>query len=87
MGRHALVLALFPAIWAGIAAVGEWRNLKGDAIRDALEGRRLTHASGAGQNFRASGRALYNAGLQCRARFLGVLTGAGRVLLQPVATL
>lgn len=38
-----------------------WISLKGDEIREALEGRRVDYAS-AWQEFRPSGRTLYNAG-------------------------
>lgn len=56
MRPFAVVLAL----WPGIAAA-DWVPLTGNAIRDALEGRTLVYAN-AWQDFRASGRTLYNAG-------------------------
>jgi hypothetical protein len=69
MRLYALVPVIFwPAlflpviIWAGMAGAGEWRALEGAAMRAALEGRRVTYADGAWQEFRASGRTLYNAG-------------------------
>lgn len=40
---------------------GDWVALRGEAIRTALEGRTL-HYGTAWQDFRASGRTLYNAG-------------------------
>lgn len=58
MRRFALILvALATSVQAS-----EWSDLAGDQIRDALEDRKLTYESGAWQDFRASGRTLYNAG-------------------------
>lgn len=58
----ALILALIPAIWPGCAPAQDWQALDGAQIRVALEGRHLDYANGATQDFRASGRTLYNAG-------------------------
>lgn len=58
MRRIALILTLCPTL----AAAAEWQVVQGDAVRAALEGRKLTYANGAWQDFRASGRTLYNAG-------------------------
>jgi len=56
--RIALVLALIPgALWSA-----EWQELRSADIRLALEGRKVSYASGAWQDFRASGRTLYKAG-------------------------
>jgi len=46
-------------MWAGAQ---EWRALSGPDIAEALTGRILQYDSGAWQDFRASGRTLYNAG-------------------------
>jgi len=58
--RRFALLALL--IWpgSGIAAEG-WTRLSGDEIRQALTGRTLQYDS-AWQDFRASGKTLYNAG-------------------------
>ena len=58
IARIAMITCLLPLT----AAAQEWRLLDGDGVRAALEGRRLRYASGAVQDFRASGRTLYNAG-------------------------
>jgi hypothetical protein len=60
MRLFALILAVFPPVTAVQAA--EWQVLDGASITAALEGRRLEYSSGAWQEFRASGRTLYNAG-------------------------
>jgi len=52
----ALSLVASP-IWAE-----DWQVLTGGEIQIALEGRRLVYDSGARQEFRTSGRTLYNAG-------------------------
>lgn len=57
MRRFALIIALF----AGPVAAQGWQSMSGDQIRPALEGRKLQYAS-AWQDFRRSGRTLYNAG-------------------------
>lgn len=55
--RLIALIALMPcAAWAE-----DWTALSGAEIRQALEGRKLQYAS-AWQDFRASGRTLYNAG-------------------------
>lgn len=59
MRRIALILAL----WLPVSALAEeWATLMGADLRAALEGRELVYGSGAVQDFRASGRTLYNAG-------------------------
>ncbi|MFT7595479.1 MAG: hypothetical protein ACI8R4_002808 [Paracoccaceae bacterium] len=58
MRRFAWVLA----IWSGVVTAQDWQVLSGDAIRAALDARRVDYDSGAWQEFRASGRTLYNAG-------------------------
>lgn len=58
MRRFALVWALLPCLAA--AETGD--RADGAAIKAALEGRVLLYANGARQEFRASGRTLYNAG-------------------------
>lgn len=57
MRRFALMMALL----AGPVAAEGWEPLHGDEIRAALKGRKLQYAN-AWQNFRSSGRTLYNAG-------------------------
>ncbi|MFK7752807.1 MAG: hypothetical protein AB8B51_09670 [Sedimentitalea sp.] len=52
------VLSLLP----GVVCAQDWQALSGDEVRAALEGRTLTYTSGAVQDFRASGKTLYNAG-------------------------
>jgi hypothetical protein len=56
---RAAILAAFVAATPALAA--GWTPLEGDAIRAALTGRVLDYGS-AWQDFRASGRTLYNAG-------------------------
>ena len=58
MRRFAWVLA----VWPGVVGAQDGPVLSGDAVRIALEGRRLVYDSGAWQDFRASGRTLYHAG-------------------------
>ena len=58
MGRIALTLIL---LGAGGALADEWRDLDGPAIQRLLTGRTVDYAT-AWQDFRASGRTLYNAG-------------------------
>ena len=54
--------ALIYIVFLASPAIAEaWQSLSGEAIRDALSERRLTYES-AWQDFRASGRTLYNAG-------------------------
>ena len=55
-------IALILALWPLSAGAVEWEMLEGDALRAALEGRKLVYTSGAWQEFRASGKTLYNAG-------------------------
>ena len=57
MRRFALMIALV----AAPVAAEQWQPMTGDQIRAALEGRKLQYAS-AWQEFRSSGRTLYNAG-------------------------
>ena len=46
---------------ANVLMADEWKELSGDEIKEALTGVRLQY-DGAWQDFRASGRTLYNAG-------------------------
>ena len=62
MRRQILVLAIGIAFGPGSALAADWQRLGGEAIRAALEGRRLVYDGGAWQSFNASGRTLYNAG-------------------------
>jgi hypothetical protein len=62
MRRIAQVTALLLGVSPGPALAQDWQALSGDQVRVALEGRKLTYDSGATQDFRASGRTLYNAG-------------------------
>lgn len=55
-------IALIFAIWPVFAGAQEWPVLRGDSVRAALEGHKLVYVTGAWQEFRASGRTLYNAG-------------------------
>ena len=55
--RYFALFALLPCA----ALAEEWAPLTGPEIREALEGRKLEYAN-AWQDFRASGRTLYNAG-------------------------
>ncbi len=49
-------------VWlAAPAWAQDWQDMNGDDIRMALEGRKLVYEN-AWQDFRASGRTLYNAG-------------------------
>ena len=60
MRQIALMIAVSCAVsplWAA-----DWRVLSGEEVQAALEGRKLVYGSGAWQEFRASGRTLYNAG-------------------------
>jgi len=50
---------------AGVLAAG-WQQLDGEAVREALEGRRLVYDSGAWQSFSATGSTVYNAGSDSR---------------------
>ena len=59
MRRFALVGLL---MLATSAAAEDWRTLSGDEVRAALTGHTLNYTSGAWQDFRASGKTLYNAG-------------------------
>lgn len=56
MRRFALLLMLWP-----MGAIAEWRALSGAEIEAALSGHRLNYET-AWQEFRPSGRTLYNAG-------------------------
>lgn len=58
MWRFALLIAALPVL----SAAQDWQQLNGDAALNALQGRKLVYESGAWQEFRASGRTLYNAG-------------------------
>lgn len=66
MRRNALIpvsiLALILAPLAAFAGDTDWQVLHGEQLRAALEGRTLVYTSGAWQEFRATGRTLYNAG-------------------------
>ena len=53
--------AILVVIWPACAMAEEWVALTGDEIRGALTDRKLVYAN-AWQDFRASGRTLYNAG-------------------------
>ncbi len=59
--RYFAILAMILSLTAGLSHAEGWRPLPGDEIRTALEGRKLQYAN-AWQDFRASGRTLYNAG-------------------------
>ena len=59
MRRFALAVILAVP---GVAGAGEFTDLDGAGVRAALEGRKLVYDSGARQDFRASGKTLYNAG-------------------------
>ena len=59
MRRFALIVLL---IWPFTASAGDvWAPLSGSEIREALTGRTLQYET-AWQDFRASGKTLYNAG-------------------------
>jgi len=62
MRGNARILAVILALVSGVAKAQDWQALDGQGVRSALEGRALSYASGATQDFRASGRTLYNAG-------------------------
>ncbi|MBE1282456.1 MAG: hypothetical protein GJ676_04015 [Rhodobacteraceae bacterium] len=62
MKTETMAFVLGLAALSGTAQAEAWRSLDGAAIQTALEGRKLTYDSGAWQDFRASGRTLYNAG-------------------------
>ena len=55
------LFALIFYMIAGSAYAEDWVALTGSQTRDALEGRKLQYAN-AWQDFRSSGRTLYNAG-------------------------
>jgi len=55
------ILAALVILSATSAAAEEWRLLNGEEIRDALSDRTVDYAA-AWQDFRVSGRTLYNAG-------------------------
>ena len=57
--KHVVLAAV---LLPSLCTAEEWRGLAGDEIRAALEGRRVVYESGAWQEFRTSGRTLYNAG-------------------------
>lgn len=61
MTRFVRRFALMMALLAGPAAAEDWQVMDGDQIRAALEGQKLQYAN-AWQDFRSSGRTLYNAG-------------------------
>lgn len=54
--------ALLFMMIATVSAADEWRVLSGADIEVALEGRKVLYTSGAWQEFKPSGRTLYNAG-------------------------
>jgi hypothetical protein len=62
MRRIAHVTALLLAVTPELGLAQDWQTLSGDQVRAALEGRKLVYDTGATQDFRASGRTLYNAG-------------------------
>lgn len=63
MRRNALIIATITGVLVAVPAVAQdWTVLRGDAVRAALEGRKVVYPSGAWQDFRASGKTLYNAG-------------------------
>ena len=62
MRRFARRLAAILMIWPGLVVAEDWQRLDGDAIGLALTAGHLTYANGAWQEFRPSGRTLYNAG-------------------------
>ena len=49
-------------IWPVAVAAVQWDLPEGDALRDALAGQTVRYTSGAVQEFRPSGKTLYNAG-------------------------
>lgn len=55
-------IALGLALMAGPLWAGDFQTLDEAGVRAALEGRTLTYGSGAWQEFRASGKTLYNSG-------------------------
>lgn len=59
--RRMRVFATICMLCPALASAEGWTPLSGDEIRAALEDRRVAYAS-AWQEFRASGRTLYNAG-------------------------
>lgn len=61
MRRFVTRFALMTAVLAGPSAAEDWSVMDGAEIRAALEGRTLQYAN-AWQEFRTSGRTLYNAG-------------------------
>lgn len=65
IGRRALGIAgilLGVLIGGGAGEAETWTQLDGSGIRAALDGRKLVYDGGAWQEFRTSGRTLYNAG-------------------------
>ena len=54
-------IALIFMILAGPLAADQWRSMTGEEISEALTGKKLQYEV-AWQDFRASGRTLYNAG-------------------------
>lgn len=58
MRRFALILALL----GGQVAAEDWHPMTGPQIREALSGRMLAYGAAARQEFRKSGRTLYDAG-------------------------
>ncbi|MEX0279708.1 MAG: hypothetical protein AB3N13_00810, partial [Arenibacterium sp.] len=58
MRRFVMAFCLFP----GAVLAEDWVTLDGAGVQAALESRTLIYDSGAWQDFRASGRTLYNAG-------------------------
>ena len=56
--RIALILAFLPTF----VAAEDWISVPGDDVRATLEGRKLLYSNEAWQDFRATGRTLYNAG-------------------------
>lgn len=62
MRRIALSAALFLSLRPGLAPAEEWTLLDTAGVETALTDRKVVYDSGAWQEFRASGRTLYNAG-------------------------
>lgn len=56
-----IALTLLLLLPCGVLA-GDWQTLDAEGVREALEGRKVLYTSGAWQDFRTSGRTLYNAG-------------------------
>ncbi len=61
MNKTAIAALAALVLWARPASAQEWQRLDTEAITSALSDARVTY-EGAWQDFRASGRTLYNAG-------------------------